>query len=68
MVMELEYTGTGEGGENLSTIKQQALEKLGAYMDSATRPERKEMLMFLEGFTYAAENIKTGKGKKEKSA
>lgn len=52
----------------MSTIKQQALEKLGAYMDSASRPERKEMLMFLEGFIYATENMKTGKGKKEKSA
>lgn len=48
----------------MSTIKQQALDKLGKFMDKANRTERNGMLMFLEGFTYAFDSIKESKGKK----
>lgn len=52
----------------MSTIKQQALDKLGQYMDKATKPKRKEMLAFLEGFTYYAQAVESLKEQKNKPA
>ena len=33
-------------------VKEKALETIGDYMDDASKKERKELLLFLEGFAY----------------
>ena len=52
----------------MSTIKQQALDVLGKYMDKASKPKRKELLSFLEGFVYHSEAVESMKQQKDKSA
>lgn len=52
----------------MASIKQQALDTLGKYMDSVKPSKRKELLLWLEGFAYHAENNGKGDDKTNKPA
>ena len=44
----------------MTSVKEQALDTVAQYMDKASEDEQKQFLVWLEGFSYHAQN--TGKG------
>lgn len=42
----------------MNPTKESAMEAIGKYMDDASSEERKELLLFLEGFSFHAKIVK----------